>query len=185
MSAERRSVCVFLASGRGLDPIYAEIAARCGTAIAQRGWRLVYGGAQRGLMGVLADAALAAGGEVYGVLPQTLAAREIAHHGLTNLELVDSMAQRKDRMFALSDGFLTLPGGYGTLDETFEALTAAQLGLHTKPIVVCDVGGYYAPLAAWVAGAVAAGLVAPAHAALWSIHRSLDGALDALAAGWR
>ena len=112
------SVCVFLASGRGADPIFTEAARACGAGIAARGWRLVYGGAHRGLMGELADAALAAGGEVLGVLPRDLAAREIAHHGLTRLELVDSMAERKDRMFRASDGFLTLPGGYGTLVMT-------------------------------------------------------------------
>jgi uncharacterized protein (TIGR00730 family) len=176
------SLCVFLASGRGADPIYVETARATGAAIAARGWRVVYGGAHRGLMGELADAALAAGGEVIGVLPRDLEAREIAHRGLTSLEIVDSMAERKDRMFALADGFLTLPGGYGTLDETFEALTAAQLGHHTKPIVVYDVAGYYAPLAAWVEGAVRAGLVAATHATLWSIHRDLDAALDAF--GW-
>jgi len=178
------SVCVFLASGRGLEPIFVEAARAAGTAIATRGWRLVYGGAHRGLMGELADAALAAGGEVVGVLPHWLATREIAHRGLTTLELVDSMAQRKDRMFALADGFLTLPGGYGTLDETFEALTAAQLGHHTKPIVICDVAGYFAPIAAWLDGAVRAGLVAREHGALLTIRGTLDEALDALVAGW-
>lgn len=179
------SVCVFLASGRGADPVFTEAARACGAGIAARGWRLVYGGAHRGLMGELADAALAAGGEVVGVLPRDLAAREIAHHGLTRLELVDSMAERKDRMFGHSDGFLTLPGGYGTLDETFEALTAAQLGHHQKPIVVCDIAGYYAPLAAWVEGAARSGLVAPAHAALWSFQVGIEAALDALAAAWQ
>ena len=175
------NLCVFLASGRGVEPIYAEAARAAGTAIATRGWRRIYGGAHRGLMGELADAALGAGGEVIGVLPRDLAAREIAHLGLTSLELVDSMAQRKDRMFTLADGFLTLPGGYGTLDETFEALTAAQLGHHAKPIAVWDVAGYFAPIVAWLDGAVAAGLVAPAHRALLSVHRELSTALDAVA----
>lgn len=175
------SVCVFLASSHGHDPRYAEIARATGAAIAGRGWRLVYGGAHRGLMGVLADACLAAGGEVIGVLPRDLEAKEIAHRGLTSLELVDSMAARKDRMMALADAFLTLPGGFGTLDELFEVVTAAQLGHHTKPCALVDVAGYYAPLVAWVDGAIAAGLIAAPYRALLAAYPSPDAALAAIA----
>ena len=173
---------MFLASGRGRSPRYVEAARATGAAIAARGWRLVYGGAHRGLMGELADACLAAGGAVLGVLPRDLEAREIAHRGLTELVLVDSMAERKDRMMAAADAFLTLPGGYGTLDELFEVLTAAQLGHHAKPIVIADVDGYYAPLAAWLDGAAGAGLVAAEHRALLELHPTPDAALAALAA---
>lgn len=176
-----KSVCVFLAGSRGHDPRYVEVARACGAGLAARGWRLVYGGAHRGLMGELADAALAAGGEVYGVLPRLLADRELAHPGLTQLDLVDTMAERKARMTAASDAFLTLPGGYGTLDELFEVLTSAQLGEHARPIAIADVDGYYAPLVAWLDGAAAAGLLAPQHRGLLSYHADLDGALATLA----
>ncbi len=176
------SVCVFLASSHGHDPIYAEVARATGAAIAARGWRLVYGGAHRGLMGVLADACLAGGGAVVGVLPRDLEAKEIAHRGLTSLELVDSMAARKDRMMALADGFLTLPGGFGTLDELFEVVTAAQLGHHAKPCALVDVAGYYAPLVAWIDGAIAAGLIAAPYRALVATYPSTEAALDALGA---
>ncbi|MEZ4403287.1 MAG: TIGR00730 family Rossman fold protein [Kofleriaceae bacterium] len=175
------SIAVFLGSSRGTSPTLAHAARTTGTALARRGWRLIYGGAHRGLMGELADAALAAGGEVYGVLPRDLEARELAHRGLTRLDLVDSMAARKDRMMALADGFLTLPGGYGTLDELFEVLTAAQLGHHAKPTALWSLDGYYAPLAAWIDGAVATGMLAPAYRDLVSVHAELDDALAALA----
>jgi uncharacterized protein (TIGR00730 family) len=175
------SVCVFLAGSRGNDPRYVAAARACGAGLAARGWRLVYGGAHRGLMGELADAALAGGGEVYGVLPRLLADRELAHPGLTQLDLVDTMAERKARMTAASDAFLTLPGGFGTLDELFEVLTSAQLGEHARPIAIADVGGYYAPLMTFLDGAVASGLLAPQHRATLSYHVDLDLALDALA----
>jgi uncharacterized protein (TIGR00730 family) len=178
------NLCVFLASGRGVDPIFVEAARALGAAIAARGWRLVYGGAHRGLMGELADAALAGGAEVIGILPHHLAGKEIAHRGLTTLELVGSMAERKGRMFELADGFLTLPGGFGTLDELFETLTAAQLGLHAKPIALVDVGGYFTPIAAWLDGATRAGLVAAAHRALLTVHADLEDALASMAVRW-
>ena len=173
-------ICVFLAGSLGNDPIYLEAARATGAALAARGWPLVYGGAHRGLMGALADACMAAGGEVIGVLPRDLEAREQAHRGLTRLELVDSMGERKDRMMAYADGFLTLPGGFGTLDELFEVLTAAQLGYHAKPIAIADVGGYYTPLVAWLDGAAGAGLLARGHRALISAHPTPDAALAAL-----
>lgn len=174
------AVCVFLASAVGHGPRYAEAARATGAALAARGWPLVYGGAHRGLMGILADAALAGGGEVIGVLPRDLQERELAHRGLTELHIVESMAARKELMMARADGFLALPGGFGTLDELFEVVTAAQLGHHAKPIALYDLDGYYAPLLAWLEGAVAAGLVAQTHRHLITSHRDLDAALTAM-----
>lgn len=174
------AVCVFLASAVGADPRFAEAARATGAALAQRGWPLVYGGAHRGLMGILADAALAAGGEVIGVLPRHLQDRELAHRGLTELHIVETMAARKELMMARADGFLALPGGFGTLDELFEVMTAAQLGHHRKPMALYDVAEYFAPLVAWIDGAVEAGLVAPDHRHLLTSHRDLDAALAAM-----
>ena len=164
------SVCVFLASSQGHDPRYAEVARATGAAIAARGWRLVYGGAHRGLMGVLADACLAAGGQVIGVLPRDLEAKEIAHRGLTALELVDSMAARKERMMALADAFLTLPGGFGTLDELFEAATLVQTRKVTHfPIVLLGTD-YWSGLVDWLRGTVAtAGAIAERDLDLFTV----------------
>jgi len=139
-------VCVFCGSSPGARPEYAEAAALVGRTLAERGVGLVYGGASVGTMGVIADAALAAGGEVIGVIPTSLQAHEIAHPGLTELHVVDGMHARKAKMTALSDAFLTLPGGYGTLDELFEALTWSQLGIHGNPVGLWNVQGYWTPL---------------------------------------
>ncbi|MFE0028055.1 TIGR00730 family Rossman fold protein [Amycolatopsis sp. NPDC059021] len=141
-----RRVCVFCGSAMGGSPVYAEAAAALGKLLAQRGIGLVYGGASVGTMGVVADAAMAAGGEVIGVIPQALRKVEITHEGLTELHVVADMHERKAKMAELSDGFLALPGGAGTLEELFEVWTWAQLGLHGKPIGLVDVAGYYAPL---------------------------------------
>ena len=138
-----RRVAVFLGSSYGRRPEYVAAAAEFGRALAEAGVGIVYGGASVGLMGVLADAALAAGGEVVGVIPGGLFAGEVAHQGLTRLEVVASMHQRKARMAELADGFAVLPGGLGTLDELFEIWTWHQLGLHAKPIVLLDIGGYW------------------------------------------
>ena len=126
------SVCVFLGSSRGKDATLVTAAEELGRGIAQKGWTLVYGGASVGMMGVLADAALGAGGKVHGVIPGDMMEREIAHQRLSRLDVVGSMAQRKELMFAASDAFITLPGGFGTLDELFEALTGALLGYHSR-----------------------------------------------------
>lgn len=141
-----KAVCVFCGSNPGNHPDYAEAAKALGEAIAKRGATLVYGGAEVGLMGITADAALAAGGEVIGVIPQSLMDKEIGHKGLTRLEAVGSMHERKARMAELSDGFVNLPGGTGTLEEMFEVWTWGQLGFHTKPIGVLNVRGFYDPL---------------------------------------
>ena len=143
-----KSVCVYCGSNAGARPIYAERAAQLGTRIAQEGLALVYGGGNVGLMGIAADAALAAGGEVIGVIPEQLVGWEVAHRGLTRLEVVANMHERKARMFDLSDAFVALPGGFGTLDEMFEMLTWRQLGLGDKPCAFLDVDGFFAPLVA-------------------------------------
>jgi uncharacterized protein (TIGR00730 family) len=162
-------VCVFCASSPGARPEYARAARQVGALLAARGIGLVYGGGKVGLMGVLADAAMAAGGEVIGVIPRPLRDREVAHHGVTELRVVGSMHERKRTMHDLSDGFLTLPGGFGTLEEMFETLTWAQLGMHDKPCALLDVAGYYAPLRAMIDRAVEERLVRPEHRAalLW------------------
>jgi uncharacterized protein (TIGR00730 family) len=138
-----KSVAVFCGSKPGADPHYMVAAQEMGRAIARRGFALVYGGGRVGLMGAVADAALAAGGKVIGVIPQKLKDREVAHSGLTRLEVVADMAQRKERMIALSDGFISLPGGLGTLDEMFEVLTLAQLSYHQKPSAILNQNGFY------------------------------------------
>ncbi len=155
------SLCVFCGSATGADPRFADTARALGRACAERGIAVVYGGASVGLMGIVADATLDAGGRVIGVLPHALASREIGHTRLTQLELVDSMAERKQRMADLSDAFVAIPGGIGTMDELFEVWTWGYLGVHQKPCAVLNVGGFYDHLLAWVKHAEGAGLVKP------------------------
>jgi uncharacterized protein (TIGR00730 family) len=154
-----RRVAVYCASAEGVDAAYCAEAAALGRMIAAAGLGLVYGGANIGLMGAVADAALAGGAEVIGVLPEFLAGREIAHTGLTRLETVTTMHQRKARMVALADAFLILPGGYGTLDELFEILTWSQLKMHAKPCVLVNTLGYWDRMLAFLDGAVEAGFL--------------------------
>ncbi|MEJ5369775.1 MAG: TIGR00730 family Rossman fold protein [Bryobacteraceae bacterium] len=158
-----QSVCVFCGSSSRAREIYFEAARRTGGEIARRGLRLVYGGARVGLMGALADAALASGGEVVGVIPQSLVDKEVAHTGLTRLHVVESMHDRKALMNELSGAFLALPGGLGTLDELFETLTWAQLGFHHKPVALLNVEGYFDPLLSFCDRAAAEGFLHPAH----------------------
>jgi uncharacterized protein (TIGR00730 family) len=172
---------VFCGSSPGGDPRYAAAARSLGGEIARRGLGLVYGGASVGLMGVLADAAIAGGGEVIGVLPFALARKEIAHPGLSDLRVVDSMHERKAQMVDLSDGFIALPGGVGTLEEFFEVLTWAQLGLHAKPCGLLDVAGYYAHLLRFLDGAVEARFVKSKHRALVRVEEDAGRLLDAFA----
>lgn len=179
-----KRVCVFCGSSPGARPSYRDAAVRLGAAIAARGLGLVYGGAHVGLMGVVADAALAARGEVIGVLPRALEARELAHRGLSELHVVESMHERKARMAELSDCFIALPGGVGTLEETFEAWTWTQLGLHAKPCALLDVDGYYAPLQTFLEGAVTERFVRSEHRAMLLVDDDPERLLDALAA-WR
>ena len=143
-----RSICVYCGSNAGNNPAYAAQAKALGARLAAEGIALVYGGGNVGLMGIVADAVLANGGDVIGVIPQQLVDWEVAHRGVTRLEVVDSMHTRKARMFELSDGFVALPGGFGTLDEMFEMLTWRQLGLGKKPCAFLDVNGFWQPLMA-------------------------------------
>jgi uncharacterized protein (TIGR00730 family) len=158
-----KSVCVFCGSSAGHRPEFAAAADHFGAMLARRGMTLVYGGASRGLMGILADAALSAGGTVIGVLPRFLFDKEIGHTGLTELYVVGSMHERKERMAELADAFVALPGGLGTLDEMAEMMTWAQLGLHQKPCGFLQVGGFFDSLLAFLDRALADGFVGPEH----------------------
>jgi len=158
-----KRICVFSGSSPGARPEYREAAADLGSTLARSGLGLVYGGAKVGLMGALADAALAAGGHVVGVIPQVLVQKEVAHAGLTDLRVVSSMHERKGLMAELSDGFIALPGGMGTLEELAEVLTWAQLGMHRKPCGLLNVAGYYDGLAAFLDHAVGERFILPAH----------------------
>jgi hypothetical protein len=178
-----RSVCVFSGSSPGADPGYGAAATELGRRLAERGIELVYGGAQVGLMGLVADAALAAGGRVTGVIPQSLVDREIAHPGLSDLRVVDSMHERKAAMAELADAFVALPGGVGTLEELFEVYTWNQLGLHAKPLGLFNVRGYFDGLARFLDHATAQRFVTPQHRAMLLVSDDLDELLDRLA-GW-
>ena len=155
------TVAVFCGAHAGHDPIHRAAATALGRGLARAGMRLVYGGGRVGLMGALADAALAEGGQVIGVIPEFLTRWEVAHEGVAELIVTDSMHTRKRHMFELSDAFVSLPGGLGTLDETIEIITWRQLKLHDKPILVCDVAGSAAPLLAAIEAAITAGFARP------------------------
>ena len=158
-----KRVCVFCGSSVGVKAAYAEAARQMGRLIASKGIVLVYGGGNVGLMGVIADAALEAGAEVIGVIPRALADREIAHTGLTELHVVDSMHTRKAMMAELSDAFIAMPGGVGTFEEFFEAVTWTQLGLHRKPCGLLNVDGFYTPLVQFIDQAVTEGFIRAVH----------------------
>jgi len=157
------SLCVYCGSSAGKHPEYAEQARAFGAEMARRGIALVYGGGNVGLMGIVADAVLAGGGKAIGVIPRQLVEREVAHKGLSELVVVDTMHQRKTRMYELSDAFVALPGGFGTMDEMFEMLTWAQLGLHSYPCAFLDVRGFYRGLASSMDHMVAEGFVKAAQ----------------------
>lgn len=156
-----RAVCIFCGAKPGLSPAYAELARASGRAIARRGWRIVYGGGSVGLMGEVAAAALEAGGEVVGIIPEILMRLEVGKRDVTRLEVVADMATRKERMIEISDAFIALPGGLGTLDELFEVLTLRQIGFHHKPVGLLNHDGYFEGLLAMCAGFVAEGFVRP------------------------
>lgn len=177
-----RRLGVFCGSRDGARPVYREAAHALGRVLAARGVGVVYGGASVGLMGAVADAALAAGGEVVGVIPRSLVEREIAHRGLTALHVVETMHERKARMAALADGFVALPGGVGTFEELFEVWTWGQLGLHAKPCGVLDVAGYYAPLLAFIDRGVAEGFIRPAQRETLVVDDDAARLVDRLAA---
>jgi uncharacterized protein (TIGR00730 family) len=172
-----RRVAVYCGSADGNDPAFLAEARALGTAIAKAGMGVVYGGANIGLMGAVADAALAAGAEVIGVLPEVLAGREIAHTGLTRLESVATMHLRKARMVALADAFLNLPGGYGTLDEMLEIITWSQLRMHAKPCILINTLGYWDGLLAFLDTTVAAGFLKPENRALLLVAANAEEAV--------
>jgi uncharacterized protein (TIGR00730 family) len=176
-----QSVCVFCGSNFGDKPIYRELAAQLGRTLADRGLTLVYGGGNVGLMGVVADAALGAGGRVVGVIPQALVDWDVAHNGLTDLVVVQSMHERKARMAEASDAFIALPGGYGTFEEFCEVLTWSQLGLHRKPCGVLNVEGYYDPLLALFERAVQDRFLGAEHRDLVLAETDVNALLDRVA----
>jgi uncharacterized protein (TIGR00730 family) len=176
------SICVFCGSNPGLDPAVGDAAAELGEQLGRGGHQLVYGGGRVGLMGTVADATLAGGGTVVGVIPQALADREVAHTGLTELQVTDSMHARKQTMSDRSDGVITLPGGYGTLDEVMEILTWNQIGIIAKPVAFLNVGGYFDSLFRFFDEAVDGGLIKPAHREMAQLAATVDQAL-AIATG--
>ena len=176
-----RRVAVYCGSAHGNRPAFRAEATALGKAIAAAGLGLVYGGANVGLMGAVADAALCGGAEVIGILPDVLAGKEIAHTGLTALELVPTMHERKARMAELADAFLVLPGGYGTLDELMEAVTWAQLGLHCKPCILINTEGYWNGLLRFLDTSVAAGFLRPENRELLLVASSAEAAVQLLA----
>jgi uncharacterized protein (TIGR00730 family) len=175
------SICVFCGSNVGGKAAYADAAREIGSLLARRGLRLVYGGGNVGLMGELADAAMGAGGTVVGVVPDHLERKEVAHRGVTELRVVDSMHTRKALFEELSDGFIALPGGLGTYEELFEILTWGQLGLHTKPIGLLDVEGFYAPLRAFLEHAIEEGFVREEHYSMLLIDTAAENLLERMA----
>jgi uncharacterized protein (TIGR00730 family) len=181
-----RKLCVFTGSRHGLRPEYADAAKTLGHELVARGYGLVYGGGNVGLMTVIADAVLESNGHVTGVIPNALVSKEVAHLGLSDLRVVDSMHERKALMAQLSDGFIAMPGGIGTMEEFFEVLSWAQLGLHEKPSALLNVGGYYDPLIQFLDHAVEQDFIKPKHRALLVVESDPDrliDRLDALIAG--
>ncbi len=177
-----QSICVFCGSSLGVSPIYRDGTIALGHALARRGQRLVYGGGKVGLMGVVADSVLAAGGEVFGVIPEDLQRKEVAHTGLTRLRITGSMHERKAAMSEAADGFIALPGGFGTLDELCEILTWAQLGIHAKPIGLLDMDGFFSHLEAFFDFVVDEGFIKPEHRTLLMRETDPDALLDRMAA---
>ncbi len=167
---DMRAICVFCGSSAGVDPAYTRAAWQLGGLLAQQDITLVYGGAQVGLMGSVADAVLAAGGRVAGVIPRLLMDKELGHHGLTELHVVQTMAERKEVMMALSDAFIAMPGGIGTLDELFEVWTSTQLGLQAKPCGLLNVQGYFDHLVSFLDHAVAQGFLREQHRRQLKLH---------------
>jgi uncharacterized protein (TIGR00730 family) len=181
----QRRVCVFCGSSSGKKDEYRAEAVRLGALLGESGMGLVYGGAKVGLMGALADSALAHGSEVIGVIPHALAGVEVAHSGLTRLVLVETMHQRKALMAQEADAFIALPGGFGTLDEFFEILTWAQLGIHAKPCLFLNTAGYYDPLMKFLESAVQEGFLKPKNSALIHVAADAAEALDYLEKCWQ
>ncbi|OYY63798.1 LOG family protein [Sphingomonas sp. 28-62-11] len=177
-----KRLAVYCGSATPSDPVYIESARAVGRGLAERGIGVVYGGGRLGLMGAIADSALAAGGEVIGIIPQALVDAEVAHRGLSELHVCRTMHERKQAFTDLSDGFVTLPGGTGTMDELWEALSWAQLGYHAKPVGVLNVAGFYDGLVAFAAKMGEVGFIRPQHQGLMIVDETLDGLLAKMAA---
>jgi uncharacterized protein (TIGR00730 family) len=173
-------VCVFCGSQPGANPAYGDAARHLAGTLVEAGIDVVYGGGRAGLMGIVADAALAAGGEVVGVIPEDMVDREVANHGITDLRIVASMHERKALMYDLSDAFIALPGGIGTMEELFEVATWCALGLQVKPLGLLDVGGYYDHLVAFLDHATAEGFVRDVHRQLLIVRQDPAELLDAI-----
>ena len=176
------SICIYCGASQAVPPRHLETARLLGRRCAEQGLTVIFGGGRVGMMGAVADGALDAGGEVIGIIPKHLEDVEVGHQGVTRLEVVESMHVRKMRMFELSDAFCSLPGGLGTLDETFEIMTWRQLGLHDKPVFALDLDSYWAPLKALIAHQADVGYVRPQHAAILRFVESPDALFDALSA---
>jgi uncharacterized protein (TIGR00730 family) len=176
-----KRLAVYCGSATPENPVYIEAARAVGRGLAERGIGVVYGGGRLGLMGAVADAALAAGGEVIGIIPEALTGSEVAHRGCTELHVVSGMHERKQMFTDLSDGFITIPGGVGTMDELWEAISWAQLGYHNKPVGVLNVAGFYDQLVAFNAHMIEVGFVRPQHAGIMIVDETLDGLLDKMA----
>lgn len=175
-----KTVCVYCGSANAVKELYRDAAREAGTLLGQRGLDVVYGGGHVGLMGIVADAALAAGAQVTGIIPQHIQAREVAHTTLTELAVVDTMHERKTMMVDKSDAFLILPGGFGTMDEFFEILTWRQLKLHSKPVVIANIGGYWNPLIALMDHQIAEGFARASDRAFIVVVDTIPEAVDAL-----
>jgi uncharacterized protein (TIGR00730 family) len=177
-----KRLAIYCGSASPADPVYIDSAREVGRTLAERGIGIVYGGGRLGLMGAVADSALAAGGEVIGIIPQALVDAEVAHKGCTELHVVGTMHQRKQAFTDLSDGFINLPGGTGTMDELWEALSWAQIGYHAKPVGLLNVAGYYDHLIAFYAKMGEVGFLRPQHRGILLIDTALDGLLAQMSA---
>ncbi len=184
MSAGKKWICVFCASAAGASPAYLQAATELGRLVAHRGYGLLYGGATVGTMGAVADAALAAGGEVVGVIPEVIREREIDHKGLTELHVVGTMHERKAMLAERADAFVALPGGYGTMDEFIEVVTWAQLHIHAKPCVLVNVGGFYDGLLAFLDHTVCEGFIQPENRSLVQVAADPEEALALVEQTW-
>jgi uncharacterized protein (TIGR00730 family) len=185
MSSGARKICVFTGSRHGSSPEYAAAAQQLGRELVGRGFGLVYGGGNVGLMNVVANTVLELGGSVTGVIPSALVSKEVAHRGLTELRIVGSMHERKALMAELADGFIALPGGIGTMEEFFEVLSWAQLGLHEKPSGLLNIAGYYDPLVSFLDGAVEKDFLKPTHRALMLVEEDGAALLDRFEQRWQ
>jgi uncharacterized protein (TIGR00730 family) len=174
------NICVFCGSSTGHDPVYAEAAGKLGALMAEKSIMLVYGGGNIGLMGIVADSVLDAGGKVFGVIPDFLLKREVGHRGITTLEIVDSMHQRKQRMADMANAFIALPGGWGTLDELAEILTWKQLGLINQPVFIININGFFDPLLAQMRSMKDEGFLRPEYFNSLQIANTPDEAISAI-----